>query len=66
MSKPKDLPDGDQIKTLLKDVGYHHLKVGHGQLLKDRPNVKIDVNGIAQGYSVDVIADFLEASGIHS
>ncbi len=27
---------------------------------------QLDVNGIAQGYSVDVIGDFLEAKGIHN
>ena len=26
--------------------------------------MKIDVNGIAQGYSVDVLSDFLEKNGI--
>src|SRR5690606_14113177 len=66
LSKPKDLPDDSQIKTLLKDVGYQHLKIKNNKLIKDRPNVKIDVNGIAQGYSVDVIANFLEAHGIYN
>jgi thiamine biosynthesis lipoprotein len=33
-------------------------------LIKTKPCVKLDVNGIAQGYSVDVIADFLEKNGI--
>jgi thiamine biosynthesis lipoprotein len=28
--------------------------------------VQIDVNGIAQGYSVDVLADFFEANGIRN
>ncbi|HTN20308.1 MAG TPA: FAD:protein FMN transferase [Pelobium sp.] len=66
LSKPKDLPNSTQIKALLKDVGYQHLKIKNNKLVKDRPNVKIDVNGIAQGYSVDIIADFLEAHQIYN
>jgi len=49
----------------LKNVGYQHLKIRSNQLLKNIPAIKIDVNGIAQGYSVDVIADFLETNKIY-
>ncbi|HET8830327.1 MAG TPA: FAD:protein FMN transferase [Pelobium sp.] len=63
--KTKNLPDSNQIKSILENVGYQHLKIKDNQLLKDKPSVKIDVNGIAQGYSVDLIASFLEGKGIH-
>lgn len=61
-----ELPTHKQIKELLKNVGYQHLKVKSNQLIKAKPGIKIDVNGIAQGYSVDVIASFLEKQGIHN
>jgi len=64
--KNKDLPNASQIREILKNVGYKHLKVRQHQLIKNKPNIKIDVNGIAQGYSVDIIANFLEANGIHN
>lgn len=63
--KTKNLPDSNQIKSILKNVGYQYLKIKDNQLIKDKPAVKIDVNGIAQGYSVDLIASFLESKGIH-
>lgn len=64
--KPANLPDSSQIKAILKNVGYQHLKIKGNELIKDNPNVKIDVNGVAQGYSVDVVADFLEKNKIDS
>ena len=35
-------------------------------IFKKRKGQKLDVNGIAQGYSVDVIGDYLEWLGIHN
>ncbi|OJV14707.1 MAG: thiamine biosynthesis protein ApbE [Dyadobacter sp. 50-39] len=58
------LPDSAAIRRLLTCVGSDKLKISHQNLLKTSPCVQIDVNGIAQGYSVDVIADFLEGRGI--
>lgn len=58
------LPDSAAIRQLLPCVGSDKLKIDHSKLLKTIPCVQIDVNGIAQGYSVDVIATFLEMSGI--
>lgn len=34
-------------------------------IIKKAPGQELDVNGIAQGYSVDVLADFLRSKGIH-
>ncbi|MBI1341361.1 MAG: FAD:protein FMN transferase [Terrimonas sp.] len=52
----------DQIKTC---VGSRYLKVKNNFLRKTKPCVTLDMNGIAQGYSVDVLAEFLERNGIH-
>ena len=64
-AKPIDsLPDSIRIRSLLTCVGSQYLKLDGYRLTKLKPCVKIDVNGIAQGYGVDVVADFLEKNGI--
>jgi thiamine biosynthesis lipoprotein len=64
--KITDLPDSATIKSLKSCVSSSLLIRQGNKLLKRKPCVKIDVNGIAQGYSVDVLADFLEAHGIRN
>lgn len=59
-----DLPDSTAIRSALACVGSGKLTLRDGRLDKKLPCVKIDVNGIAQGYSVDVVAGFLESRGI--
>jgi thiamine biosynthesis lipoprotein len=58
------LPDSLTIKNILKHVGYQQITIKRDSLIKANPAVKIDVNGIAQGYSVDVLANFLAHKGI--
>ncbi len=57
-----------EVNELLKDVGFneHHTINFKGDtilLSKTNPSFKLDFNAIAQGYSVDVLADFLTARG---
>jgi thiamine biosynthesis lipoprotein len=52
------------IANLKECVGTDLLEINHDSLLKKKSCLHIDMNGIAQGYSVDVLADFLEAHGI--
>jgi thiamine biosynthesis lipoprotein len=58
------LPDSAAIQALLKCVGTEKIRLRQNRLQKAAPCVAIDVNGIAQGYTVDVLADFLEKMGI--
>ncbi|HWV30681.1 MAG TPA: FAD:protein FMN transferase [Dyadobacter sp.] len=58
------MPDSAAIRLLLPCVGSDKLKIESRRLVKAVPCVQIDVNGIAQGYSVDVVATFLEARRI--
>lgn len=61
------LPDTTKINGLLNDViGMDKIKFHQSWLSKKNSQIEIDLNGIAQGYSVDVIADFIEAKGIES
>lgn len=57
--KLRDLPDSNQVKATLKTVGMDKLKFSGKTLKKMVRGVQIDLNGIAQGYTVDVLHDFL-------
>ena len=61
-----ELPDSADIKHLLACVGSKNIKIVGEMLVKNVPCVKLDVNGIAQGYSVDLLANFMEKNGIHN
>jgi thiamine biosynthesis lipoprotein len=66
-TKPIDsLPSKATIRILKKCVSSKYLSLDDHQLKKSRPCIKLDVNGIAQGYSVDVLATLLEKNGIHN
>ncbi len=62
------LPTDAQIAEALKDVGYRQLlfQKSPPALKKTNTRVYVDVSGIAQGYSVDKIAKFLETKAIQN
>lgn len=62
--KMKSVPDSAEIKSILPCVGSDKIFIYHSRLMKTHPCTKIDVNGIGQGYTVDVVADFLEKNKI--
>nr|WP_221450859.1 FAD:protein FMN transferase [Pedobacter cryoconitis] len=65
--KPINLfPDSAEIKKLLQNVGMNYLELKGNRLLKKKPGIHIDLNGIAQGYSVDVVANYLVSKGVTS
>ena len=59
-------PDSARIRQLLTCVGSEQLSINGDILVKSKPCIRIDPDGIAQGYSVDVLADFLELHGINN
>lgn len=52
------------LEKILPCVGMQYLTLNGDTLTKAKPCVQIDVNGIAQGYSVDVVANYLSKKGI--
>ena len=60
-----DKPDFDpkKIDSLLQYVGMNKIRIEGDKVIKDLPEVMLDVNAIAKGSSVDVVADFLKAKG---
>jgi FAD:protein FMN transferase len=58
--------DSTMIDSLLAYVGMDKVKLNGDSLEKQNKNIKIDVNGIAQGYSVDLVAKYLEGRKIRN
>jgi thiamine biosynthesis lipoprotein len=56
--------DDNKVDSLKKYVGYKKVKLVDGKIIKENPNIQLDFNAIAQGFSTDVISRFLEAKGI--
>jgi thiamine biosynthesis lipoprotein len=52
--------------SLLKLVGMDKVRLANGKVIKDHPQMFLDFNAIAQGYSVDVISNFFNNLGIKS
>jgi len=56
--------DSTLIDSLAEFIGMEKVKLERNRLIKSDPNVKLDVNAIAQGYSVDLVCEFLESRSI--
>jgi FAD:protein FMN transferase len=52
------------IDSLLRYIGYKKVRLTDRKLVKEIPQVMLDFNAIAQGYTVDVLSSFLESKGI--
>lgn len=62
----KELPTKAAVEAALQLVGMDKLQLKGSQLIKKVPGVSIDLNGIAQGYTVDVLAEYLAAKQVKS
>jgi len=54
----------EEIDSLLQRVGMDKIKIHEHRIQKANPDVRLDVNAIAQGYSVDIACEFLDGKGI--
>jgi thiamine biosynthesis lipoprotein len=61
-------PSADAIQTTLIQVGYRKLELQAQPMAirKQIPNLQVDVAGIAQGYTIDCLAAYLEQQGIQN
>ncbi|MDR6807223.1 thiamine biosynthesis lipoprotein [Dyadobacter sp. BE34] len=57
-------PENVNVDSLLQFIGFKQIEFNNKEI-KARPGVKLDLNGIAQGYSVDIVGAFLKSRGIH-
>ena len=60
---------GDSLTPQLIDslralVDYRKVRIENGKVVKENPNITLDFNAIAQGYTSDLIAHFLGSRGI--
>lgn len=58
--------DSVMIDSLLNYVGYKNIRLEKDKVIKPTPQVMLDFNAIAQGYTVDVLASFLEGKGVRN
>jgi thiamine biosynthesis lipoprotein len=63
-NKTHAVHDSARIQQLLKFVGMEKIHLEKGKIRKDNDSIVLDVNAIAQGYSVDVVSDFLEKHAV--
>src|SRR5690606_7179250 len=68
--KSETIPSKIEIDSILQFTGFkkglfHDIRFSSDSvyLTKKDPRFKLDFNGIAQGYSVDVLANFIESRG---
>jgi len=58
--------DSAIVDSILPLVNYRNIKLVNGKLIKNNPEIKVDFNAIAQGYSADLIGKILESKGIEN
>lgn len=56
--------DPSMLDSLLALVGMDKVRLDGNRIIKADPDMFIDVNAIAQGYTVDLVADLLTSRGI--
>jgi thiamine biosynthesis lipoprotein len=57
--------DSAYIDSLMQYVGMKKVRLNKKhKIVKTSPGVQLDMNGLAQGYSTDIICDFLKNKGI--
>lgn len=63
-SESNGRPDSLKIDSLIQESGYNKFRLDpSGKIMKPK-SMKLNVNAIAQGYSVDLIAEYLESKGV--
>lgn len=51
------------IDSILQFVGMEKIRIEAGRLKKEDPRVALDLNSIAKGYTVDLLAEYIEQTG---
>lgn len=64
--KNKEKIDSALIDSLMQFVGRAHFTIQGNTVTKDDSSAMLDFNAIAQGYSADVLANFLKANFIEN
>ncbi len=62
----KEKMEKHKVDSLLKFTGFQLIELKGNKIIKKDPRVALDFNAFAQGYSVDVVAEFLNSQHISS
>lgn len=62
--KKDEVPSKSRVAELLAFTGIDMIELRGNTLCKSNPNVSIDVNAIAPGFTTDLIASFFESQGV--
>jgi thiamine biosynthesis lipoprotein len=55
-----------KIDSILQFVGFNKVCLKDSFIIKSDPRLMLDVNAIAQGYSVDIVAQYIEEKGVQN
>ena len=53
----------EKIDSLIDLTGYKKVKLENGNLVKNKPQMKLDMSAIAKGFTCDLIGEFLSKKG---
>lgn len=56
--------DTPNVDSLMKFVGFDKFRVESGRIVKSDSRVQLDLNSVAKGYTVDLIAEWLDGKGV--
>ena len=56
----------EMVDSICHLVGYQKVKIIDNKVVKENPNMTLDFNAVAQGYTADLIGKFLETKGIYN
>lgn len=62
--KSGDSLTAEKIDSLKQLVDYRKIRIEGGKVVKENPSMQLDFNAIAQGYTSDLIAAYLESKGV--
>jgi len=52
------------IDSIMHFVGMNKVRISGRKIVKDDPGISLDMDGIAQGYAVDIVCRFFDEKGI--
>ena len=56
----------EMVDSIRQLVDYHKVEIIDDKVVKANPNMTLDFNAVAQGYTTDLIGKFLETKGIYN
>ena len=65
--KPLDEPDEAVLDSIKQLVGFEKVNLtSNNTIEKENPNIYLDFNAIAKGYTIDVIAEYLDKQNVEN